>query len=47
VRFRADFASITGSAVAGYPKKAIDHFKQYDRVWFATGSEIVEAFQHV
>ncbi len=32
---------------APYLKKAIDHFKQHDRVWFATGSEIVEAYQRV
>jgi len=32
---------------APYLKKAIDHFKQHDRVWFATGSEIVEAYQGV
>jgi peptidoglycan/xylan/chitin deacetylase (PgdA/CDA1 family) len=28
-----------------YLKKAIDHFKQHDKVWFATGSEIVTAYE--
>jgi allantoinase len=30
-----------------YLKKAIDHFKQHDKVWFATGSEIVDAYEHI
>jgi allantoinase len=30
-----------------YLKKAIAHFKQRERVWFATGSEIVDAYQQI
>src|SRR5438094_4534386 len=30
-----------------YLKKAIAYFKQHDRVWFTTGSEIVDAFQQI
>jgi len=30
---------------APYLKKAIEHFKQQERVWFATGSEIADAYQ--
>ena len=30
-----------------YLKKAIAHFKQHERVWFATGSEIVDAYQKI
>jgi len=30
-----------------YLKKAIAHFKQHERVWFATGSEIVDAYQQI
>lgn len=30
-----------------YLKKAIAHFKQHDRVWFATGSEIADAYQQI
>jgi allantoinase len=30
-----------------YLKKAITHFKQHERVWFATGSEIVDAYQKI
>jgi len=32
---------------APYLKKAIAHFRQHDRVWFATGSEIADAFQQI
>jgi len=32
---------------APYLKKAIAHFKQYERVWFATGSEIADAYQRI
>src|SRR5215467_995286 len=32
---------------APYLKKAIENFKRHDGVWFATGSEIVEAYQGV
>jgi allantoinase len=32
---------------APYLKKAIAHFKQHDRVWFATGTEIMEAYEKV
>ena len=28
-----------------YFAKAIQHIKQHDRVWFATGSEILEAYK--
>jgi allantoinase len=30
-----------------YLKKAIAHFQQHERVWFATGTEIVDAYQKV
>jgi peptidoglycan/xylan/chitin deacetylase (PgdA/CDA1 family) len=30
-----------------YLKKAIDHFKQHDKVWFATGGDIVDAYQQI
>ena len=30
-----------------YLKKAIAHFHKHDRVWFATGSEIAEAYQQI
>ncbi len=30
-----------------YLKKAIEHFQQHDRVWFATGSEIADAYQRI
>jgi allantoinase len=30
-----------------YLKKAVAHFKQHERVWFATGSEIVDAYQKI
>jgi len=30
---------------APYLKRAIAHFRQHDSVWFATGSEIVDAFE--
>src|SRR5437899_1966028 len=30
-----------------YLKKAIAHFHEHDRVWFATGSEIAEAYQQI
>ncbi len=32
---------------APYLKKAIAHFQKHDRVWFTTGSEIVDAFQRI
>jgi len=32
---------------APYLKRALAHFRQHDRVWFATGSEIVEAYEKV
>jgi peptidoglycan/xylan/chitin deacetylase (PgdA/CDA1 family) len=32
---------------SSYLKKAIDHFQQHDRVWFATGSEIADAYQRI
>ena len=32
---------------APYLSKAIAYFKQNDRVWFATGSEFVDAYQQV
>ena len=30
-----------------YLKKAIAHFQQHERVWFATGSEIADAYQKI
>ena len=30
-----------------YFQQAINHIKEHERVWFATGSEIVEAYQSV
>ncbi len=30
-----------------YLKKAIAHFQQHERVWFATGSEIADAYQQI
>ena len=30
-----------------YLKRAIAHFQQHDRVWFSTGSEIVDAYQQI
>jgi allantoinase len=30
-----------------YLKKAIAHFQQHDRVWFATGNEIANAYQQI
>ena len=30
---------------APYLKRAIQHFRQHDQVWFATGSEIVDAYE--
>jgi peptidoglycan/xylan/chitin deacetylase (PgdA/CDA1 family) len=30
-----------------YLKKAIAYFKQHERVWFATGSEIADAYQQI
>ena len=30
-----------------YLKKAIAHFQQHDRVWFATGGEIADAYQQI
>jgi len=32
---------------APYLKKAIEHFRQHEGVWFTTGSEIVDAYQRV
>jgi peptidoglycan/xylan/chitin deacetylase (PgdA/CDA1 family) len=32
---------------APYLKRAIAYFQQHDRVWFATGSEIVDAYQQL
>lgn len=32
---------------APYLSKAISYFQQHDRVWFATGSEIVDAYQQI
>ena len=30
-----------------YLQRAIEHFQQHDRVWFPTGSEIVDAYQEI
>ena len=28
-----------------YLERALAHMKQWDKVWFATGSEIIDAYQ--
>jgi hypothetical protein len=32
---------------APYLREAIAYFQKHDRVWFATGSEIVDAYERV
>ncbi len=39
---------LTGQPVhIKYFRKVIDHIKQHDKVWFATGGEIIDAYQKV